>query len=166
MEKPISEYLGKDLTFKKKYLLKRLYELKYDDVILCQMEILNPFTMHALIKGFTKDDVEFYKTKLWSREINIKYSKNILPFASFKSRVLNLWGTIFLPGGEQLIIKYDLFGLKYELKDNFDETLVLLKADLFFTKAKIRISKKSQVIDKYPWLLALLFYIMLKRKSR
>ncbi|MEG8946667.1 hypothetical protein [Rosettibacter firmus] len=166
METPISEYLGKELIFKKKHFLKRLYELKFDDVILCQMEIINPFTMRAIVKGFTKDDVEFYKTSLWSREINIKYSNNMLPFASYKGQLFNLWGTIFLPGGEQLFIKYDLFGLKYELKDNFNETLILLKSDLFFPSAKIQILKKSPVVDKYPWLIALLFYIILKRRSR
>jgi len=167
MNKIISDYIGKELIFVKKQLLGKTYELKYENEVLCQMKIQNVFTKRAIVSGFLlKEDIEFYKNSFLSNETCIRNVNNELPFATYKSPILSLSGTIFLPMGEQLFVKYDFFGLNYEVRDQFNETLIKLKNNMFYPQAKIEILKKSNLLDKHPWILALLFYVMLKRRSK
>ncbi|MDH7605776.1 MAG: hypothetical protein QHH13_12815 [Melioribacter sp.] len=166
MNKNISDYIGKELIFVKKQLLGTTYELKYENEVLCQMKIKNVFTKRATVSGFLKDDIEFYKNSFWSNETCIRNINNELPFATYKSPILSLSGTIFLPVGEQLFVKYDLLGLNYEVRDQFNQTLIKLKNNIFYPRAKVEVIRKSNLIDKHPWILALLFYVMLKRRSK
>lgn len=165
MNKKISDYIGKELIFVKKQPLGNIYILKCENEELCQMKIHNVFTKRATVSGFL-DDIEFYKTSCWSNETCIRKINYELPFATYKSPILSLSGTIFLPLGDQLFFKYDLFGLNYEIRDQFNQTLIKLKNNLFYPRAKIEIFKKSDLVDKYPWVVALLFYVMLKRRSK
>ncbi len=166
MEKSISDYIGCELIVVRKNLLKRIYELKYKDEVLCMLKIHNPITLKALATGFGNEDVEFYKSSLWSREICIKYSNNELPFANYKKPLFGLSGIIFLPRGEQLSVEYDLLGLNYKLNDGFGQTLITMKCNLFIPKARIEINSKSIILDKNSWLIPFLFYLMLKRRNR
>lgn len=165
MGKLISEYFGKELIFEKKSLFKRVYELKCEEEIICRLHIKNAITKRAIVEGFSKENIEFYKNSIWDRTINIRNENYELPFATFKNQILGLFGTIFLPQGEQLIIKYDLFGFNYELKNFYNEVILRMKSNLFYQKAKIEIVKKSNLLDKYPWVIALMFLVMLKRRS-
>ncbi|MEJ5351687.1 MAG: hypothetical protein WHS65_08860 [Melioribacteraceae bacterium] len=166
MDKKISDYIGKKLIFTKKHLIGMTYELTFENEILCQMKIQNAFSKRAIVSGLSKEDVEFYKISIWSTETCIRYINYELPFATYRSPILSLSGTIFLPMGEQLYVKYDLFGVNYEVWDQYNQTLIKLKNNIFYPRAKIEIIKKSEILDKHPWIVALLFYVMLKRRSR
>jgi len=166
MDNKISNYIGKELIFTKKHLIGMTYELTFEDKVLCQMKIHNPFTKRAIVSGLSKEDVEFYKISIWSTETCIRVVNYELPFAKYKSPILSLSGTLFLPMGEQLFVKYDLFGVNYEVRDQYNQTLIKLKNNIFYPRAKIEIIKKSETVDKHPWIVALLFYVMLKRRSR
>lgn len=161
----ITQFLEKELIFRRKNLLKRIYELKHEDNLIFQLEIKNPLTQKALVKGLGEENIEFYKNWLLSREINIRYEGYELPFATYKSSIFGLNGIVNLPLGLQLFLKYDLFGINYELKNDFGETLIKLKGNFFYQKANVKILSKSKIIDEHPWLIALVFYIMIKRRN-
>lgn len=162
----ISDYIGCKLLFKRIYLLKRIYQLKYNEVILCELNFRNIFINSAQVSGLTKEDIEFYKTSIFKREISIRYVNYELPFASYKSNFPKLSGTVYLPKGEQLIIKYDLFNVNYEIRTLSEVTLVKMKSNFFFTKTYVEIINKSDLLDKYPWVIALTFYIIKRKRSQ
>ncbi len=103
-----------------------------------------------------------YKPSFWRSTIEIKEHNKQLPFARYIKTKFKPEGTIELPRGQRLKIVIKPFKGLNELLDIKGKRLVSLKQKISFKeKTEINIEETSELIDKYPWVIVLLWLISL-----
>ena len=90
-----------------------------------------------------------------------------MPFATFKRDGLRSRGTLSLPMGENLKIVPHLFKKFCEITNEQDEAFVRIKMKIAIgDKAEVTIEKKSEVIDKYPWIVMLMYIVAIEQSRQ
>src|SRR3989337_1860150 len=164
--KTLSDYYGKSLIFIQPSLWKRTFELKDGIEIIVTLSYQKFFsvTAHANIFG-TK--WEFYEPHWWKRVNEIREAGKELPIASYKLPAFKKIGKLELPHGESVFLSSNIFKSTLEILDKYDSPLVLLKRKMNIkTTYEIHIEKRSEVLDKYPWILLLIIYVEINKSRR
>lgn len=164
--KTLSDYFGKALLFIQPSLWKRSFELRDGSEVIGSLTYPKFFSIKADVKIFDKE-LEFYEPKWWKNLVEIREPGRELPIASFKPALLKNKETLKLPSGESVILSSNLLSTSIEILDHYSSRLVTLKRKMNIkTTYEIQIEKRSEVLDKYPWILLLIIYVEINKSRR
>jgi hypothetical protein len=164
--KTFSEYFGKTLLFVQPSIWKRSFELRDDHQVIGTLTYPKFFSVKAEANIFDTK-WEFYEPKWWKNLIEIREAGRELPIASLKPSTFKKKERLELPHGESVFLCSNFFSTNFEIQDRYEHRLVLFKNKFGLkTKIEIQIEKRSEILDKYPWILLLVVYAELNRKRR
>ena len=162
--KNLSDYYGQTLIFTQPSFWKRYYVLKCNDEIIATVNSVKMFGLKLEIEMF-KNKWTLYRPSVWRSEVAIKESVNTLPFAKYRKEKFKLHGFVELPKGQKLKIAFKFIKKLFEIYNSSDDLLVRFKNKVSFKETiEITIEKKSELIDKYPWVIILACYLSMERK--
>jgi hypothetical protein len=164
--KQLSEYIGEKINFSQPSFFKRLHELRVNDELIGTIQQTGFFGMRWEVFIQNKN-WEIYRPSFWRTALEIREAGYEMPFASFIRDGFRSKGTVTLPKGEQIKIVPHLFKGFCEIKNEHDECLARIKPRMAMRdKADVLIDKKSDLIDKYPWLIMLAYIITVEQKHQ
>jgi len=164
--KPISDYLGEKLFFDQPSMFKRFYELRANDGVIGSMQQKGFFGM-KWDSSIQNKNWEIYKPSIWRSLFEIRQAGYEMPIASFAREGFRSRGTVTFPMGEKLKIVPHLFRGFTEIADERDECLVRIKSKASLReKAEVLVEKRSETLDKYPWIILLAYIITLEQKHQ
>lgn len=165
--KKLSNYLGSDLRIFQNNILKREFELKSGDERIARL-YYPKFLSDLAELSIPDESYEFYRPKIFSRDVDIRKKGYQNPFAHFKNNFWGSSGMLELPRGTRLKMKFGYFRKQAEIYLGENELLVsILNKFSIKEKSDVIIEKRSEVIDKHPWIIMLGFYLaqLMKRNS-
>jgi hypothetical protein len=164
--KLLSEYAGENIKFSQPSFFKRFHELRVNDEIIGTVQQQGFFGMRWEVLIQNKK-WEIYRPSFWRTVMEIRESGYEMPFASFIREGLRSRGTITLPKGGHLKIVPHLFKGFCEISNESGECLARIKPKFALgDKAEVFIDKKSELLDKYPWLIILAYIITIEQKHQ
>lgn len=170
--KIFSDYIGKNLRINQPSIFKRYFELFADDELLLKMHYPKAFSSLAEVEGLD-GKWQIKKTSFWKSKLDIFQKNNDLPFAGYRSNFWGREGVIELPKGEKLNCKYNLWKSLFQISSSSGILLLSIKTGIKVkirllkgTKAEVIIEKKSELLDKHPWIVMLIWYNILESNRR
>lgn len=164
--KTLSEHFGKTLQFIQPSIWKRSFELRDANEVIGTLVYPKFFSVKAEV-NILDTKLEFYEPKWWKNLVEARDANRTEPLISFKPALIKNQSELELPHGESLILKSNLFSTALEILDHHNVRLVLLKSKMSMrTKFDIQIEKRSEVLDKYPWVILLVIYIDINKRRR
>ncbi len=165
--KKISDYLVESLTLIQPSLFKREFELKSSTELIAKMYYPKFFSTTAVVE-VSGEKFEIKVPSIWRSDLEIYKADYQMPFAKFTST--NFWktkGEIELPRGERVYLKFGTFKKSCEIYSSSNELLVLFQNKFSFKeKNVITIEHRSELLDKYSWLIMVAWYKILQRNRR
>ena len=162
--KNLSDYHGQTLIFMQPSVWKNYYELKCNDEILAVVNSVKLFGLKLDIELFD-NKWTLYRPSIWRSEVAIRETNKTYPIAKYRKEKFKLHGFVELPKGQKLKIAFKLFKNIFEMRSSSDELLVSFKGKVKFKETiEISLEKRSDVIDKYPWVIILACYLSVERK--
>jgi len=161
---PLSNLVGETLTFNQPSRAKREFELVSSKGVLATVNFPKLFSTRVIIKGFD-EKWEIKSLSIWQKEFGIfKYGYQ-MPFAKYGSNFWKTQGIIELPRGARLNCKIDHFKKPFDVFSSKGK-LLLSYSNKFVLKGKttVTINERSEIIDNYPWIIMLGWYIVLLNK--
>ncbi len=144
---------------------KRIYQLRADDTVLLTMTHPKFFSSLVVVEGFG-ETWEFRKPQWWRSNLEIKRKNDQLPFAKF---IVGKWGKggmVELPNGERIEYVYEIWKNKNDLFAQQKVKLVSVQREaLFKSSLNITIEKESELIDKNPWVIMVVYDQILSRRQ-
>ena len=163
--KPLSNYIGEDLTLIQPSFFKREYEFRSSNEQLAKMYFPKFFSLTAVVEGFN-DKLEIYRPNFWKTETVIRKYGYDLSFASLNSNFFRTKGTIDLPHGKKVHLKFGAFKKSCQVIDESNELLLLFQNKFSFKdKNIVSIEKESSLIDDNPWMVMLIWYFLMENKK-
>lgn len=166
--KKLSEYPNEKLLIVQPALFKRNFELRSQTELLTTLSYPSFWSRGCLVEGDLTGSWEFYFPSFWKPVIEIRAKGSELPIAKYTRKLFSLSQSIELPNGEKVILRSFAFKPKKEIQTEAGE--ILLTFNFIFSlkyRMKVVIAKKSELLDKYPWLIMLVFFIISQqRKNR
>jgi hypothetical protein len=165
--KLLSEYAGQRIFFEQPSFWKRYHELKVNDEVIATIEQKGYFVKTRWLVTIDGKTWEMYRKSRWRSSMCIRESGFEIPLAEtlregFRGRWL-----LKLPKGERLKILPHLFKYFCEIKNETGDRLIMIKSKRTYKdKADVLIEKKSDIIDKYPWIVVLAHIVMIQIKRR
>lgn len=164
--KTFSDYFGKTLRFIQPSIWKRSFELRDGNDIIGSLDYPKFFSVRAEVKIFGSK-WEFYEPKWWKNLIEIREAGKELPIADYKPPTFKQKGKLELPHGESVFLCNNFFRTTYEIQDRYEKRIVLYKNKMSMkTNTEIQIEKRSEIMDKYPWILLFIVYVELNKKRQ
>lgn len=164
--KTISDYIGRTIKLTQPSFFKHHYELKVDEELIATMIQPKFFSTNAETSG-SFGEWEFYQPRFWRSDIEIREKGKELPIAKFVSEKWRSRGKVELPKGESLEVIFKKLGWVTEIYTSSQFKLVSFKKRFGFkTNNEITIERKSELLDRYPWLILLTIYIQLLNERR
>jgi hypothetical protein len=162
--KNLSSFYGKQLVFTQPSVWKTYYELRCDNDVIGTVKKISSFGFRMEINIF-KDKWTFYRPSFWRSEIAIRQSGYTLPYAKYKGGKFKQPGTIELPKGGRIKIVFKAFRKDFEIQDSSGQVLIkFVDKAKFRTLIEISVIKRSELVDKYPWMIVMAWYISAVRK--
>jgi hypothetical protein len=162
--KSLSALAGEELTIHQPSVWKSYYELKHGEEVLGTIRTKGFFGRSVIFK-MENDEWEIYQPSFWKSEVAIRQSGYELPYATYRRLGFKSKGIVRTYKGEQMVLEFKLFTSGYYIQTISGEKLVTFKDRVSFKeKTILYIEKKSELLDKYPWVIALAWHIMLQRK--
>lgn len=163
-EKKLSYYIGKKLLLTQPKFFKQEYLLKFGEEIIAT--IINPKWYRSDFEVLWNNKKwVIYRPSIWRSAIEIKELDKELPIASYQKIRFKSDGIVNLPMGQQLKISFKLFKGSYEIQNIYGECLVTVKDKLSWKdETEFHIQSKSELLDKYPWVILLAWYLSSQRK--
>ena len=164
--KTLSDYFGKTLMLIQPSIWKRSFELRDGSEVIGSLTYSKFFSVKADVKIFDTK-FEFYEPKWWKNIIEIREAGNELPIANYKPPSFKRTGKLELPQGESISLSSTFFRTTLEISDKYNARLILFKSKFAFkSKVEVLIEKRSEVLDKYPWVVWLIYYVLLNQRRR
>lgn len=165
--KTLSDYFGVDLKVIQPSFFKGVFEMRSGRELVAIMSHPKFFSRHALVEGDLTGSWEFYFPKFFSLNVAIRQLGYEIPIAEYHNRFISNKEFIYLPNRQKLILKSFLLKTKKIIQTEAEENLVeIIFKHSIKLKADIIINKKSELLDKYPWLILLVIYIENQRRQR
>lgn len=165
--KKLSDYIGNELKIYQNSILKRDFELKSGDDLIARLYYPKFFSDLAELK-IGDEELEFYRPKFFKRDVDIRKKGYQNPFAHFKNKFWGRKGVLELPRGIRLTIKFGFFRKQAEIYLGESDLLVsILSRFSMKERSQVIVEKRSDIIDEYPWIIMLGFYLaqLMKRNS-
>ena len=163
----LSNLVGETVTFNQPSLVKREFELETSRGVLATMIFPKLFSSLVVVEGFD-GKWEFKSLNIWQRELGIFKFGYHMPLAKYVSNFWRTKGTIELPKGARLNCKAGKFKKPLEVYSS-NGKLLLSYSNKFAIKGRtsVTIVERSEIIDNYPWIVMLGWYVLLmNRKGR
>ncbi len=162
--KPLSDYSNEILSFNQPSMFKRIHELRANGELIGTLQNKGFFGMHWDV-SIQNQNWEIYRPCLWKSAIDIRPAGYEMSVANYTRKGFKSRGTVILPKGEKLKINPRLFKGFTEITTEQDECLVRIKTKMALRdKAEVTIGKKSELINKYPWVIILAYIITLEQR--
>jgi hypothetical protein len=164
--KTLSDYFGKTLLLVQPSIMKRVFELRDGNEIIGTLTYPKFFSVQADVKIFDTK-WEFYEPRWWRNIIEIREAGKELPIASYKPPSFKRTGKLELPQGESISLSSTFFRTTLEISDKYNSRLIMFKSKFAFkSKVEVLIEKRSDVLDKHPWVVWLIYYVLLNQRRR
>jgi hypothetical protein len=165
MVRNLSRFSGQILKITQPSIWKKNYEIKYNDELLGKITPENILGTRILISIF-ENEWEIYKPGFWKSEIAVREKGKENPFATYNKKFFAREGTVFLPMGQRLKIKFGLTKRKYGVYTTSGICLASIKDEISLRASSlVYIENSSEMLDKYPWAIILAWYLTRKRKQ-
>ena len=160
----LTNYIGQTLTFSQPKITKREFELISSDEVLAKMIFPKLLSNSAVVEGFG-GKWEIKQPSIWRSEFGVYKYGYQNPFAKYVSNFWKTKGTIELPKGARLHCKSGKLKRPFEVYSSSEE-LLLVYVNKFLLKGRttVTIEKRSELLDKYPWIIMLGWYIVLQNR--
>lgn len=159
-----SDYIGNELLVFQKSIWKREFELRSGDEVIAKMYYPKFFSDLTELT-MQNETYEFYRPRFFSRDVDIRKKGYQNPFAHFKN---NFWagkGVLELPRGVKLNIKIGFLRKQAEIfLGESDLLMSILSRFSIKERCEVVIEKRSEIIDEFPWIIMLGFYLSQLRK--
>jgi hypothetical protein len=163
--KTLSQHSAEKIQLVQPSIWKRIYHLRTADIVLLTMTYPKLFSSVAIVEGFG-EAWEFRKPSWWRSNLEIKKQHNQLPFAKF---VVGKWrkgGMFELPNGERIEYVYEIWKNRNELFSQQKIKLISIqRKSLLKSALNVTIERESELIDKNPWIIMVVYYQMLERRQ-
>lgn len=160
----LSNFIGEELILFQPSFRKREYEFKSGDELLAKMYFPKFFSTSAVVEVF-EERFEIIRPSIWKKEIAIKKLGYDLTFASASTNFFRTKGKIDLQSGFIINLKLGKFNKSCQVLDESNELLILFRNKISFKdKNIVTIEKKSEVIDKNPWIVMMVWYLILQSR--
>jgi hypothetical protein len=163
--RPLSSYIGEDLILIQPSFFKREYEFRSSSDLLAKMYFPKFLSLTAVIEGF-EEKYEIVKPSFWKSEIAIRKFGYDMTFASLTTNFFRTKGSIDLQNGKKLNLKFGAFRKSCQVFSEMDELLLMFQNRLSFKeKNVVTIQKSSSVIDDNPWVVMMIWYLILDNRK-
>jgi hypothetical protein len=165
--KKLSDYIGEELKIFQKSIWKREFEFRSGDELMAQLTYPKFFSDLAELK-IGGEEFEFYRPKFFKRDVDIRKKGYQNPFAHFKNNFWGRKGTLELPRGTRIPMKFGFFRKLAEIYLGENDLLVsILSGFSLKERSQVIIEKRSEILDEHPWIIMLSFYLaqLMKRSS-
>lgn len=99
--------------------------------------------------------------------MEIRKTGTEMPFAKFIGKSFGGGGVFELPVGERVHYRMKFWNGSDELWDEQGRRLVLFKKNVSFkSKITVTIENQSALLDKYPWMVIVVYRVILERRSQ
>jgi len=160
----LSKYIGEDLLLIQPSFFKREYEFRSSNELLAKMYFPSFFSLTAVVEGF-EEKFEIIKPSFWKTDIAIRKYGYDMTFASLTTNFFRSKGTIDLQNGKKLNLKFGTFKKSCQVYSEMDELLLLFQNKLSLKeKNVVTIQKSSSLIDENPWLVMMIWYLILQNR--
>jgi hypothetical protein len=165
MIKNLSQLSGETLKIIQPSIWKNNYELRHNDELLMKMNPRSVFSFGLIIDSIDSQ-WELYKPNFWKSEIAIREKGNENPIATYNKKIFSMEGTVSLPRGQRLKIKFGIMKSRYGVFTTNGICLVSIKDEISFKASSlVFIENSSEILDKYPWVIILPWYLTRRRKQ-
>lgn len=162
--KPLSSYIGEELTLVQPSFFKREFEFRSTSELLAKMYYPKFFSLTAMVDGF-KDKYEIFRPNFWKSEIGIRKFGNELSFATLTTNCFRIKGKIVLQNGKTVNLKFGMFKKLCEIFSESGELLIEINIRFSFKdKHIVTINKSSSIIDENPWIIMMVWYFLIESK--
>jgi hypothetical protein len=160
----LSDYIGNELFISQKSIWKREFELRSGDELIALMYYPKFFGDRTEL-SIQNEVFEFFRPKFFSRKVAVRKKGYENPFAHFKNNFWGSKGILELPRGNNLNIKFGIFKKQTEIFLGENDLLVTILSQFSVKRrSEVVIAKRSELIDEYPWIVMLGFYLSQVRK--
>lgn len=165
--KPLSKHIGEDLILIQPSFLKREYEFRSPNEMLAKMFFPKWYSQMAIVEIFDQK-YELFRPSFWKTDIAIRKYSYDLTFAILKSsNFFRTKGEIDLQNGKKVLLKFGSFRKSCQVFSESQELLLTFQNKLSIKdKNTITIEKSSALIDENPWIIMMIWYLILENKRR
>jgi len=160
----LSSYIGEDLILLQPSFFRREYEFRSSNELLAKMYFPKFFSLTAVIEGF-EEKYEVIRPSFWKSEIAIRKFGYDMTFASLTTNFFRTKGSIDFQNGKKLNIKFGAFRKSCQVFSEVDELLLMFQNKLSIKeKNVVKIQKTSSLIDENPWVVMMIWYLILENR--
>lgn len=163
--KNLSDLAGETLIIGRPPMMQSYYELRHDKEIIGTIEPGGFFNTRRIINVFS-NQFEFYRPNFFSSEFAIKETLKELPFAKYRNDGFKFSGTVYLPKGRRIKLIYKYFKGAFSIHSDNLQILVGFNYSISMERTTVKIEQESTVLDNYPWIIFLAWYLAVYRKLR
>jgi hypothetical protein len=162
---PLSKYIGENLILIQPSFFKREYEFRSSNELLAKMFFPKFFSLTAVVEGF-EEKYEIIRPSFWKSDIAIRKAGYDLTFASLTTNFFKSKGSIDLQNGRKLNLKFGAFKKSCQVFSESEELLLLFQNKLSIKeKNVVTIQKSSSIIDENPWVVMMIWYLILENRK-
>jgi len=163
--KTLSDAAGQQLYIVQPSVFKRYFEILFDEEVVGTLIFPKWYSVMPEV-NFLKGKWILYKPSLWKSTVEIKEHNRQLPFSKYVRTSFKSEGVVELPRGQRLKISFKPFKGLCEIHDIRNKKLVSIKQNVSFKqKSEIAIELKSELLDKYPWVIILAWHLFAQQRS-
>jgi len=162
---PLSKYIGEDLILIQPSFFKREYEFRSSNQLLAKMYFPKFFSLTAVVEGFG-EKYEIIRPKIWKSDISIRKFGYDMTFASLTTNFFRTKGIIDLQNGKKINLKFGAFKKSCQVFSEMDELLLRFQNKLSLKEKNVlTIQKSSALIDDNPWVVMMIWYLILQNRK-
>lgn len=162
--KTLSKYIGEDLILGQPSFWKREYELRSSNELLAKMYFPKFFSLTAVVDGFDKK-YEIFRPSIWKNNVAIRKYAFDMSFASLTTTFFKTKGSIDLQNGKKLNLKFGAFRKSCQVFSESEELILTFQNKISIKdKNVVTIQKSSNLIDENPWMVMMIWYLILENK--
>lgn len=163
--KVLSDLAGETLIIRQPSMLQNYYELRHYEEVLGTIKSDGLLNTQRLVNIFS-NQFEFYRPNFFSSEFAIKETLKELPYAKYRNDGFKFRGTIYLPKGQRLKLFFRFFKGTFSIQTDNLQILASFKYYISIERTTVKIEQKSKLLDTYPWIIFLAWYLVVYRKLR
>jgi hypothetical protein len=163
--KSLSELAGQTLIIGQPSMMQNYYELRHDKETLGTIKPDSFFSTRRLVNVFS-NQFEFYRPNFFSSEFAIKETFKELPYAKYKHDRFKFNGTVYLQKGQRINMIFRFFKGTFFIQTDNSQILASFKYIISIERTTVKIERESTLLDKYPWIIFLAWYLAVYRKLR
>jgi hypothetical protein len=162
----LSKYKNGQLQLVQPSVWKRVHYLRAGDEVLMTMTYPKWYSSNATVEGFG-ETWEFSKPSFWRSALDIKRVHDQLPYAKYVPEGWKGNGMFELPNGGRIEYLFNFWKNTNELYSQQKIKLVSFKRiSIWKSSLAVTIDHESELIDKHPWILMVIYSMILERRKR